>query len=264
VCGGVTKRGDLNNNLVEELSDAILYVDGILGSGIPISDCTDLDDDGEITVYDASLILNCWLFGKNHQHTGGGSHNHCNFPGGVTNINDTVTLSLEGVNYDDKYFDVYITNPNNEVVAYEFNIDGVQIINVENLVDTNDYPIVPQFSLGDKKVIGISYKDSAINKNITSIPLCRVYYFDSTFSSICLSEIKDVVNQDFENVMTQFGTTCLFSGVNEWVNESKVSIVPNPSNNIFNVDLSQVHAKELSLSLYNSYGMKIEERKQVN
>ena len=142
VCNGGTLMGDLDASTIQDQVDAREYVDRIIGNDITAQPCTDLNDDGAITVYDAALISSCYLYGIGHVHAGGvgTNHDHCNFPTGMTNIFDTVEISIEDVNFSDQYIDVAIRNPLNHVLAYEFDISGATIMSVESLVDTLEYP----------------------------------------------------------------------------------------------------------------------------
>ena len=177
-CAGTALRGDLNTDVEQNVLDAHSYVLDILSNGISPTPCNDLNADGEIDVYDASLMVDCSL--TNDGHVTGASHDHCNFPYGITNIFDTVQFSIGHVNHNEQYIDIYIENPDNFVVSYQFEMSGLTIESVENLVDPALYPITPEWSLGETEVIGISYQDSLIPRNLAPAPLCRIHYFALT------------------------------------------------------------------------------------
>ena len=96
------------------------------------------------------------------------------------------------------------------MLGYQFKLgnEGVIITDVENLIPENDYPITPSFSVYDNMILGVSLQDSLIQKNYDPVPLCRVYYSLPLGVSIdgdnfiCIEEIIDVVNQDYENVIS--------------------------------------------------------------
>jgi len=248
-CAGAALRGDLNSDVAQNVLDAHTYVMDILSDDISPTPCNDLNADGEIDIYDASLMVDCSL--TNDGHVTGASHDHCNFPYGITNIFDTVQFSIGHVNHNEQYIDIYIENPDNFVVAYQFKMSGLTIESVENLVDPALYPITPEWSLGETEVIGISYQDSLIPRNLAPAPLCRIHYFALTDTLICISQIKTVVNQNYEETITRVDgfNTCIvaFTGIDELVNGGvELSIYPNPMtesstlkiNNRFNAAIS--------------------------
>ena len=198
-CGGTAISGDLDANGNQEMFDAINYVINILGDDIEATPCNDLNADGEISVYDAALLSSCVNYGVDHPHEGSGSHDHCNFPDGILNINDTVTLSILDANFEEQYIDIGIYNPTTRINAYQFKIEGMFIASVENLVPEDQYPITPMGM--NNQVIGISYQDSMINKTSEVQPLCRIHYAGLTDSLICITEFVDAVNQNYEQTI---------------------------------------------------------------
>ena len=106
VCDGGTLMGDLNADGTQAIEDAYDYVTQILGDDISPNDCNDLNADEEINVYDAALLASCLNYGTTHEHPETNNHDHCDFPMGLTNPNDLVTLSISDVNFSDKYIDI--------------------------------------------------------------------------------------------------------------------------------------------------------------
>ena len=120
-CGGTALVGDLDNNDAQEYADAVAYVEGILGNDLAPSSCTDIDQDGQITVSDAALMSQCQWYNVAHEHPdSSGFHNKCNFPvQEIVNIYDTVHFMVADVNWNMNYFDVHVLNPDNRIVGYE-------------------------------------------------------------------------------------------------------------------------------------------------
>ena len=256
LCGGTAIMGDLNNNNIEDQNDAVQYISEILGNSMSPNSCNDLNNDGSITVFDASLINSCALYGLSHDHSGGSIHDHCSFPSGVVDIYDTVYLTLLGVNYADKYVDVGIKSINEDITAYEFEISGLSILNVDNMIDPNIYPIQPNFSIGGNKVIGISYEDSAINRMNNYQHLCRINYFDLDGSDICLDTIIDVVNINHHATTTIIENGCLNVASNNSFEDLGFyfKIIPNPANDFVNIHYELPFEDQLVVQLQNSIG----------
>ncbi|MEZ4977710.1 MAG: lysyl oxidase family protein [Chitinophagales bacterium] len=209
-CGGSTLTGDLNLDGVQNLGDANLYVNEILSESISPVVCNDLNDDGEITVFDACLLQDCWYgeFDNNHTHGADALLNHCNYPYGFTNLGDTVWLKILSYDLTNKTIDIGMRNPYNKVLAYEFDMEGVSITTVDNLVPASIYPITPENALGGTKVIGMSFQDSLIPKNFAYFPLARINYNSLTDTTVCIADIIDIVSGNYEAVVTIIEDGC--------------------------------------------------------
>lgn len=203
-CPGVTVKGDINGTGELEVSDSDQYVLDILGNDAVVSPCTDMDNDGEITVTDAALIAGCVFFGPEHVDENG-VHDHCIFEDEITNPNHNVTLSIGDINTDLGYVDVYILNPDCKVAAYEFDVSGITIQSVENIYDPLLFDATPAASLGGSKVIGYTLDDVLLPKNYTPAPFVRIYYLTAPGPDVCVSSITDVVNESYHNVVVSIG-----------------------------------------------------------
>ena len=211
-CPGLVVKGDVNNNGDIDNGDAAQYIQDILGNDALISPCTDMDNDNNITVTDAALIAGCLHYGPDHVDEFG-VHDHCVWDDEFINPSHTTTLSVGDINEDLGYVDIHVLNPDNEIVGYEFELSGLTIQSVENLADPLVYDINPQSSLGGTKVIGLAYNDQVFPKNLAPIPLVRLYYVSLDASEVCISNITDVVNEDYHNVVTVIGACQTVAGL---------------------------------------------------
>ena len=202
-CPGLVVRGDANLSLEIEAEDAQMYVNDILGDDAQVTPCSDMDSDGAISVSDAAALSRCAIYGTDYIDEFG-VHNHCEWISEVTNQGQTTTLSIGEINTDLGYVDVFVLNPDNRIVGYEFEVSGLEILSAENLY-TTDYTITPATTLGGNKVIGLSYSDESIAKNLTPVPLVRLYYSSLTDTDVCVSNIIDIVNEEYHNTLTAIG-----------------------------------------------------------
>jgi hypothetical protein len=257
-CNGTSLFGDLDANGTQNTLDAQEYIDNIIDGGMDAASCFDLFADDVITVYDAALLNSCVIYGINHNHPNDGNiHDHCNLPGGVTNPTHTVEFTILEVDFTNKTIDIGMNNPLDHVVAYEFNLSGVAIENVENLVNVNDYPVQPDFFPGGQKVISMSLVDSAINKsNIGFQPICRVHYSELTGEEICIDEVIDVVNDEYYKVNDSIVDGCveILTGLRPSNNIRKMNVYPNPNNGIFKIAYELKQIDHFSLVITNHLG----------
>jgi hypothetical protein len=259
-CGGTRQMGDINDNGYQDMNDAHKYVEDILGNDINAAACNDINQDGRISVYDAALLSSCVNFGQYHQHTGNAPHNHCNFPGGSLNPEDTVALSITNVDFSEKYVDIGILNPNTRVNALEFSISGIEIWDVENLADPVEYPVQPEFLLGDNKVIAISYQDSMIRKYYEPTPILRVHYYELTDDMICIEQIDDIVSAFGTQTVKQIGGECWefdVTGLKNFDKHNLLSVAPNPTNDRFEISVNLKQPQSASVSISNSLGQQV-------
>ena len=212
VCNGTVKTGDLNADSQYNAADPQQYMTDILGNDATTSACTDVNNDGEITVTDAALVAEC--YNQQGQHDASGTHTihyhpWCEFPRGFLNTAQTVTLQLANFDPVNKTVDVMVTNPDCRVMGYEFTVSGLTIQNATNLSAQMSGDINMNWSLGGNKVIGLSVVDSSLAKNTVPVQLCRIKYFSLTGTQICISSIQDIVNNDANNVNTVIAGPCL-------------------------------------------------------
>ena len=246
-CDGPRKMGDLNIDTMQNLVDAAIYQQEILDHSLTAAPCNDLNDDGQITVTDAALVIGCY-----HEQIG---HTHqtdlCDLPVSITNPNDTVVFSIHEVNVDYQYVDISVLNPTTKVIAYQFNMSGLTITDVEDIQGDPDYSV--NLSHSDDEVLAVSYAEKAFQKHTVPTPFLRVY-FDATLpTEICIDNITAIVNYNYEEVITGIGDGCLFvdvpNGIVENLNKLRVKVAPNPFGNTtkltFNNPTGQVYRLEI-------------------
>ncbi len=229
-CAGQRLIGDLDIDGQQNISDVDQYVTDIIGDDILPMPCTDIDQDGNITVTDAALMAFCNYWNTyNHTPDSNAIHDHCNFPFvEIVNPFDSVHFTIGDLNMVDGYLDIHIKNPNKKLVGYELLMAGVQITGVTSLYDPVNYPITPAFEFGGQRIIGLSNVDSLIGKNVGFVPLCRVYFMNPS-SSICIDSIVDVVNESYMNSTTFLVDPCVtITTVSAVAADLGVRVYPNP------------------------------------
>jgi hypothetical protein len=163
-----------------------------------------------------------------HEHPdSSGFHDKCNFPvQEIINIYDTVHFMVADVNWSMNYFDVHVLNPDNRIVGYELDFSGVSISDAVSLADPIGYDIAPSFVPGGNKVIGLSYDGASFHKNLEYVPFLRVYWSEAT-SEVCVAEVIDVVNDDFENTLHTIADGCV-SDIITMEAVQAIQVMPNP------------------------------------
>ena len=263
-CNGSALMGDINSDIIQNTSDAMQYVDDIIGNNISPTTCNDLNADDAISVYDAALVNSCYLFGSGHIHAGSSSHDHCNFPLNVHNPFDTAYLSIIGYDFSAGYIDIGVKNPSSKLVAYEFTMDGITINSVDNLQAASQYPITPSYAIGGRKVIGISYLDSVIDKSNVYQPLCRIHIFNITNSTICIDSIFDIVDDNYHTVENVIDESCIyFTSIDDNSGFATMSMQPNPAVNEVVINLNSSFELKGDLTVYDCVG-KLIFSKQLN
>ncbi len=210
-CAGTTKSGDLSNNSTQDMPDAQVYVQGILGNDVGTTVCTDLNNDARISVTDAALMVNCYTQRDAYEATGPFIHYHpwCEFPRGYVSSTDTARLTISAFDPVAKTVDIAIKNSTCRVMGYEFSMSGLTIQTVDNLVPSFTGDITMSTTLGGTKVIGLSYVDTSMAKNSSFTPLCRIHYVNITGAQICINSISDIVNKDANNIVTGIVAGCV-------------------------------------------------------
>ena len=261
VCNGTRLVGDLEIDGDQDLVDAQNYVDGIIDESLDPLPCTDANGDGDITVTDAALIDHC-----HHAHVDADSvliDLQCHFPSPeIINIYDSVTFMIAAFDDLASTLDIWIRNPNHATLGYELIMSGLEITNVENLVDPLDYPITPAFAVGGTRIVGLSHEDSTIHRLSTFQPLCRVH-FDQTDMIVCIDSVVDVVNEDHENSLTFLESECVITeGLSEEARASGVRVFPNPFTDMTVICFPEAH--NVTLELTDLQGRRVLTRRGIN
>lgn len=231
VCGGTTLMGDVNNSRAQDKLDVQSYISAILDEEITATPCNDLNADDRLTVYDAALLSDCVNFEQGHLHPNNEIHSHCDFPYGVMNINEEVSLAISLVNPVQKYVDIAIRNPDSEIVGFQFTLKGVQIQALESLVDIQKFPVMLQANMATGEVIGLSLQDSPVEKSRGLESLLRIHFTEYNDDFVCIENIGDIINRSYQQVNTRVLGNCvaaILTNTADLAQSRAVKIQPNP------------------------------------
>jgi hypothetical protein len=242
-CNGSAVVGDMNGNQIVELTDIDSYITGILDQNITSSSCKDLSNDSFISVWDAALSANCALNALN-----------CNFPNENTNLSETVEIGFTTINSDEQYIDIFIKNPQTTISAYELNVSGITIANVESLIDPIQFPNNPRFNVNGNKIIELSINNSLIGTSNLNTPFLRVYFDSILNPSICVESVIHCLDQSFRPVKVNLIDACAKFLDLEESQTSNFDIFPNPANEILVLTFQNANAENLPITIYDAMG----------
>lgn len=254
-CNGTALVGDLDYNGAQEYTDAVAYVEGILGDDIATAPCTDIDQDGEITVSDAALMSRCQYWNEAHEHPDStGFHDKCDFPvQEIINLYDTTHFKIGEVNWDQGYLDVHVYNPNNRIVGYQLEFSGIEISQAVSLADVVNYPIEPSFVPGGSEVIGLSYEGESMVKFYEWTPMLRLYWINVD-EEVCITDAVDVVNEDYYNTLINIVDGCVSSVASNMDEDHETTIVPNPMNDKATLSFYNPSRESMQLQIIDARG----------
>jgi hypothetical protein len=211
-CGGVAIIGDLNDDLVQDLTDAQMYVEGVLGQDLTPANCNDINGDGALTVSDAAFMADCQWWNEAHTDPDStGVHSHCEFPvNDIVNPFDTTHFTIANVNWEEKYLDVHVKNPDARIFGYQLEFDGLQISQTESLLDpAYDFTGVPSHAPGSSQVMTVSYDGTSAPKHTEYVPLLRVHWIGSANGMVCLAGYTEVVNDFLQKTLIDLDNPCV-------------------------------------------------------
>jgi PKD repeat protein len=200
-CPGTVLSGDVNNDGYLTPQDEHLYGEAAVNGGIAVSTCTDLNADGEITIADASYMGQCI-----HQQQDAGvpplEYTSCGWDPEIQDP-ENVTLGLANLNTANSTFDIVVSNPQNELWALQFDISGATITGVQNLLPTATWGAHIHF---DGNTIAVtSDGNTKVPTYTNATAILRVTYSTLTSSTVCISNIADVLNDFNHNVLATIG-----------------------------------------------------------
>jgi hypothetical protein len=246
VCNGNALMGNLNSDTVINNTDLNLYLNGIVDNSLTATNCNDLHRDTSLTVFDAALLNQCLR-----------DTNNCNFPNGIVNIFDTAYLSIGAVDFTNQYVDIYLRNPDNKVIAYEFTMSGIVIDSVQSLVAN---PNSNYWSASTSKVLALSLNDSSVNRTNVATPLCRVYFSSINGNLICIESIQDIVSDAYQALIPRIEGPC-FSPSSIAVNQAdyfELTVQPNPVKESTTFNLSRSDNSVYDIEIYDLMGRLVE------
>ena len=254
-CNGEALVGDLDYNGAQEYTDAVAYVEGILGDDIAVAPCTDIDQDDNITVSDAALMSRCQFWNEAHEHPDStGVHEKCDFPvTEIINYYDTVHFKIGNIDWNQGYVDVHVLNPNNRIVGYQIEFSGIEISQAISLADVVNYPIEPSFVPGGSEVIGLSYSGESMMKFYEWTPLLRLYWINVD-EEVCIQNVVDVVNDDYHNTLIDIEDACVSEVHNEEIANTQVTVVPNPVTANSTISFSNPTREAMMLQIIDAQG----------
>jgi len=229
-CAGTALIGDLNTDGYQNNVDVNEYLNGIMGNDLTPLPCTDIDQDGNITVTDAALMAFCNYWNTyNHPPDSAAVHDHCNFPfNEIINPNDSVTFTIGAMNTSEGWMDIHVKNTHRKMLGYELMLSGIAITSVESLYDPVAYPATPSWSFGTGHLMCLSQVDSLIQRGPDFKPLCRVHFINPG-SMICIDQVIDVVNENYHNSINILENACAtVTGVGDLGVEQGIRVFPNP------------------------------------
>lgn len=255
VCDGPALHGDVDNNQSQQLLDGQAYVSGILGTGIAVTNCYDLNNDGDISVFDAALINACALRGDNYMVPSGGIRDYCtDLPNNVVNFGDSVSLRLGNIDFQNRTLDIEILNPDCKVKAYQFNVSGLVLTGATNLIPSTEYPNSVQVN-STGTVISVTTQDSAIGKSLGYRPLCRLQFASVNAGLICLDQIVDIMNSEYEGVSTAISGSCITAvSIPEPANRYNVQVFPNPFSKETTLEFDMMPRERFTLEIIDLSG----------
>lgn len=256
VCDGTTMRGDRNLDQIYDQNDIETYITDIINNE-ETNECIDLFKDDKLDVYDLCLLHDCIQFGLEHEHLGGSAaHDHCFFPGGVYNFIDTMTFSVKyDKNTDPEFVYVDITNPQDGLMAFEFNLQGANIEEVYENTNVVDQLFEIRFNQNGK-IIGTPIEDSFLERSNFEQGLLkiRVSPMDTV---ICVTEEPILVASNLQKVAVKNTEECfetLYSSIEQIVNDASMEVYPNPSSSILNVNINNDSFRPENISCYSANG----------
>lgn len=234
ICAGPGIYGNINSDLALDSVDVEDYVSLLESNMGTPSTCNDLNGDGELTVYDAALALWC-VKTPHHPHPAGSNFNDCNFPHNILNPFDSTGMAIADVNYTAGYVDIELSTITADIKAYQFTMHGINVTSVVSLSDPVEFPVEIRRIGTTNEIFALSTLDSALARSNSPQLLCRIFFSSITDTIICIEEIKEIINQDFERTVTYIYGGCrntTATGLSSVYSHFAVALIPNPVTNI--------------------------------
>lgn len=260
-CGGSAVAGDRVTDQTLDYNDIGVYLNDIeagnVNNGAP---CIDLNGDGEVSIYDASLLKWC-SFNQYTLYPGANPTYSCVWPRNIVNPMQPTFLSISYFNQNAGYMDIDISHANADIKSFQFKVSGIVIDSVSALTDPTAFPVELRWNSSNGTVAGISPLDSTLARVTQPENLVRIYFSTITDSAVCISEVTDLVNESGERTLSGVMGNCIptnFLGLKAPKDNFLFSLQPNPARETVALQVSNPHAKLLQIELLNAGGQLVE------
>ena len=258
VCNGISRRGDLDENLVLSEVDLDHYLEAVVLGDLQAESCYELHRDGKISIFDAALLQNCLLEGSDHEHGPGVLHDHCNFPAGIDNPHDTAFIFIKGFEREQKYFDMELLLPQSGLKAFQLQLTGMEISEVQNL---SGLAVDLQYNPGNGAVAGIFSDNLGMSKQASKQSFLRFHYEGMLADSICLESDLEMIDLDLERISAVNVTHCIAVSGSVSTFEPRAAInyklYPNPSSKQAIFSIERQNDESYFLQISNLSGQQI-------
>lgn len=253
-CNGSAIRGDLDEDASLSSMDIIQYIQYSL-EGTESNPCADLNADGLINVYDASLIMDCLINGNNHMHEDGStSHDHCLFPAGIYDATSYCELEIEMVDTDHREMVLSLSNPSSNVIGLQLSITGIDIESIE-LLNEQFTPEHVHYSVEHGRIIIIANNTSSIAKSDIPVAFLKLVYGEVHDNEACIS-LEEIVNDKYEQIVKPIVPDCTILQVStKEISDSELKIFPNPMQNYTLLSLEK--SDSYTIQLFDASGKRV-------
>ena len=220
-CGGDALSGDYNLDATTGISDVYAYVYDIVQESWNATICNDLNTDGKITVCDPILLNACILDVESAT---------CTFPVQTEVSNDILVLSIDQTNTEEQFFDVYIQNPDSEVLGFQFEIEGVEIEQVE-VLDPAFGNLDLFISHNEELVVGLMADVKGLEPQADPLLFVRIHYSEILGSNTACLKNPVFIDENRKESIIQLGVACtadLGTALRIPTEEVAVKVYPNP------------------------------------
>ncbi len=207
LCGGTRLEGDLDANGARDGADMMSYLLGAVQQSLAPMLCNDLNRDTAIDVVDAALLLQCAAHGAGGGIPDGHSHEPCRFPSQIKNPGHTAHFSIGSIDYAAKTIDIFLRNPEAEMVGYQFHLEGLTPQSGAVLGTGFSAHVVTDTGGG---VAVLAYADTAaLAKHAAAAPVLRISWKSIDSTAVCIRAVAAVNNAFEEMVVALDSPACL-------------------------------------------------------
>jgi len=256
-CNGSALIGDLNSDTARTATDVNLLVNGLLQQNLAYSRCRDLSGDSLLNIWDAVLLGNCLLHG--------GTGSNCIFPRSLYNQMQRVDIQLQYLDTLQGYVDLAIRNGQNQITAFELELNGIRPTNVMSLIPGS--PAMTFYYHPSGKIMGMMANlETSINRSSTLRSFVRVFFDRTTDTAVYIRKAIALTNETYESVLfvadsTRYPATANTTSVRSLSSKPSFLIYPNPGQGQF-VLQGLAETKPVNLRIIDALGRQVMQLEQ--
>jgi hypothetical protein len=253
VCQGTAVHGDANGDGLRNQADLNLYLQGIPDGSISTSTCRDLNGDNVVNAADLAMMMHC-LDAQDST----AAVEACDFGPLFNNTESLVKIGVDSVNVQEGYADLSIQNLQDEISAFQFQIEGVVPDSVR-FIGLGDSGLVHLRSHASGTIMA-AMEGNRLPRHNQPTRFLRVYFDSISGAQLCIASIQ-VAMSPSQQLLAKLSGPCKpipqITRLKSKNGKLACRVIPNPFRSETKLHFPDAGSEAYQLLIYDTQGKQV-------